>query len=180
MKRLLLYAALLLLLTQCSKCKYDPEPKEPELPAETQIGAGTFGCKVNGQVLVAPNLNYIRSKLEFVDMFSIGGSGHIQRQKLHVGFILKDFLFRSNKRYLVLHPDTVLLRGNAAYADFSFVKPPGCYYSGERVLAGGYVHITRYDEAVRVLSGRFAYTLYEPGGCDTVRVTDGRFDVRWY
>lgn len=44
----------LLLLTQCSKCKLDnPTPLPPKdplsvLPAETQTGAGTLGCLVNG------------------------------------------------------------------------------------------------------------------------------------
>ena len=48
--KLLLYPALLL-LTQCSKCKNDPQPNDPasQLPPATQTGANTFGCLVNGQ-----------------------------------------------------------------------------------------------------------------------------------
>ena len=44
-----------LLLAQCSKCKGDdPTPQSPKdllslLPPETQTGAGTFSCLLNGQ-----------------------------------------------------------------------------------------------------------------------------------
>ncbi|MCI1190173.1 hypothetical protein MON38_22330 [Hymenobacter sp. DH14] len=53
LRKLLLYAALLT-LTQCSKCKNDPQPQPPAdplalLPPETQTGQRTFGCLVNGQ-----------------------------------------------------------------------------------------------------------------------------------
>ena len=51
MKTNLLLYAVLLLLTQCSKCKNTPAPADPaaQLPPATQTGANTFGCLVNGQ-----------------------------------------------------------------------------------------------------------------------------------
>ena len=36
-----------------------------------------------------------------------------------------------------------------------------------------------FDPVARIASGRFAFKLYEPGGCDTLRVTNGRFDVKF-
>jgi hypothetical protein len=54
----------------------------------------------------------------------------------------------------------------------------GCYYSGNFIKTGQ-VTLVRFDSFARVASGRFAFTLYEPGGCDTLRVTNGRFDVKF-
>ena len=50
MKHTLLIALVLtsLLFPQCKKNKND----EPALPPETQIGANTFGCLVNGKILI--------------------------------------------------------------------------------------------------------------------------------
>jgi len=39
--------------------------------------------------------------------------------------------------------------------------------------------LVKFDGAARIAAGRFAFTLYEPGGCDTLRVTNGRFDVKF-
>ena len=56
----LFYLPVCFALTLCSRCKTDepapvptPTPLE-QLPAETQTGAGTLGCLVNGKAFVAP------------------------------------------------------------------------------------------------------------------------------
>ncbi|MDU0369639.1 hypothetical protein ACFPAF_04475 [Hymenobacter endophyticus] len=52
-----------------------------------------------------------------------------------------------------------------------------CSYDGVNIRTGT-LTLTRYDPVARIAAGRFAFTLYEPG-CDTLRVTDGRFDVQF-
>ena len=49
----LLFSIIILFTTQCKKDKN----KEPELPPETNTGAMTFGCKVNGKVFVPQDGN---------------------------------------------------------------------------------------------------------------------------
>ena len=46
----------------------------------------------------------------------------------------------------------------------------GIFYSGA-------ITLTRLDMQARIISGTFAFTLAQPG-CDTVRVTQGRFDKK--
>ena len=58
-------------------------------------------------------------------------------------------------------------------------NPTACQdYDG---LAGQYrrgaLTIKRLDRQAGIISGTFAFTLYKPG-CDSVRVTQGRFDKR--
>ena len=53
-----------------------------------------------------------------------------------------------------------------------------CYYSGNNIKAGQ-VTLVKFDPVARIAAGRFAFVLYEPGGCDTLRVSNGRFDVKF-
>ncbi|MBC7919842.1 MAG: hypothetical protein H7Z75_02010, partial [Ferruginibacter sp.] len=43
----------------------------------------------------------------------------------------------------------------------------------------GTLTLTRFDLAKRIIAGRFESTLFRPDAptCDTVRITDGRFDM---
>ena len=55
MKRtFLLICSLLFITLTANKCKKDKTPENPvdQLPPETQIGANTFGCLVNGKVYI--------------------------------------------------------------------------------------------------------------------------------
>ncbi len=52
------------------------------------------------------------------------------------------------------------------------------YYSQDiGTYCRGTLTITRLDLTAGVISGTFAFTLYKPG-CDSVRVTNGRFDKK--
>ncbi|NJO00911.1 MAG: hypothetical protein HC880_03765 [Bacteroidia bacterium] len=44
-------------------------------------------------------------------------------------------------------------------------------------LAEGELTITRFDLDARIIAGLFEFTLAKPG-CDTIRITEGRFDMK--
>ncbi|RAK70331.1 hypothetical protein [Hymenobacter edaphi] len=179
MNRLYLYAALLL-LTQCSKCKDDPQPKNPEdaLPAATQEGKNTFGCLVNGQAWTpkgslggVPNFyvsydpTYAGGTID-IRAYRLPNSDDSRRQRItlgggdisHVG------------TYALVVSDA---RGASFYDDF---RPSSCqeYRSADPLVhCQGTLTLTRLDAAVA--SGTFEFVLAKPG-CDTIKVTQGRFD----
>ncbi|MBO2007912.1 hypothetical protein [Hymenobacter negativus] len=188
LRRFPLYLSLLL-LTQCSKCKRDaPTPLLPQdplslLPPETQTGAGTFGCLVNG--------------IAYTTTSSIAVSGEwISASKLAVGATLypnghQDQLLRSFT--LVMNGQltappvaafSIVVAGNQAVFTpgldqfYAFSGNATCAYRGA-FFKTGQIELRRFDGVQRIASGRFAFTLYEPGGCDTLRVTSGRFDVKF-
>lgn len=174
MRKLFLYAALLL-LSQCSKCKdNDPSPEEPKLPAETQSGVGTLGCRVNGQVYATT------SNTKVAATWGCGG-GCISISGQPAGIenwgalrlALNGQLF-NNSTFALVSATQTPANSNYGSAAFSYNI---CDYDG-RLIKTGQVTLTRFDEVARIASGRFAFTLYKPG-CDTLRVTDGRFDVRF-
>jgi hypothetical protein len=173
MRKLLLYSAFLL-LTQCSKCKNDdPTPKEPELPAETQSGARTLGCKVNGEVFTTVSTTRVNAIWGCIDCFYIGADTQGAND---AGFNMIISLSGANAEGAIFQllpvstPNPPVRYGSAA------AVTDVCDYDG-RLLKSGQVTFTRFDEVARIASGRFAFTLYKPG-CDTLRVTDGRFDVK--
>jgi hypothetical protein len=56
----------------------------------------------------------------------------------------------------------------------------GCYWNSQNSATKygrGTLTITRLDLKAGIISGTFDFTLYRPG-CDSIRVTAGRFDKR--
>ncbi len=188
LRRLPLYLSLLL-LTQCSKCKRDdPTPQPPKnplslLPPETLTGAGTCGCLVNG--------------VAYITTSAIATSGEwVSPTKLAVGANLypngnQNQAFRSitlvmNGR-LIAPPEvpfTIVPASNQAVFTpglnqfYAFSGNTTCTYGG-KLFKTGKIELLKFDGVARIAAGRFAFTLYEPGGCDTLRVTNGRFDVKF-
>jgi hypothetical protein len=61
----------------------------------------------------------------------------------------------------------------------SFTDNKGCSLNGNdaAVLRSGILTITKFDLTNRILSGTFQFTLFK-AGCDSIKVTQGRFDMK--
>lgn len=167
MKHILLPALALLLLTQCKKA--DPESA---LPPETQTGANTFGCLLNGQPWTPQGNDGTANYTSYLDKDANGDIFDIHTYQI------------SQRQSMVLY--VTRIKGIGTY---SFRSPQrsrasfdnqiaGCYWSSRdsaTTYRRGTLTITRLDRSAGVVSGTFAFTLYQPG-CDSVRVTQGRFD----
>lgn len=179
-----------LLLTQCSKCKRDdPTPSSPasQLPAPTQTGAGTFGCLLNGQswtpsgggALSIPNLyitydpTYKGGNLAITAYRVLGST--TKKQYIGIG---GDGINQAGTYPLVtfeLNP-TAPLRV-ASFSDGSKTSPCNEYLNNPGTKATGKLILTRLDKQQGIVSGTFEFTLTQPG-CDTIKVTQGRFDYK--
>jgi hypothetical protein len=170
-----LLLAALLGLSQCSK-KDDPDPVS-QLPPATQTGANTFGCLVNGQpwtpkgyngtgnYSVAYDPTYRNGTLS-VGTYRYIGSGDDDYQT--VGF------FSDSLRGIGNFPLTIIGHQEGIFVDHT----TNCEFSSNGShYRRGTLTITRLDLQAGIISGTFAFTLYKPG-CDSVRVTQGRFDKR--
>lgn len=181
MKPLYLYSALLL-LTQCSKCKDDPRP-EDKLPPATQEGKNTFGCLVNGQPWTplgnngAPNFHCdydpgLDGGTLQVSAYRFPQAGGSQSQGIN---LLGRGILPGPGTYPITLADNV-----AASYDDEF-RDPACrlYYGQNLSYRRGRLTVTRLDLQAGVVAGTFEYTLSKPG-CDSVRITAGRFDYKLY
>ncbi|GAA4044366.1 hypothetical protein GCM10022409_33040 [Hymenobacter glaciei] len=183
-KRLLLLLPLLALLASCEDATADlyPTLAPVHLPAESKVGANTFGCRVNGQPWEASNTRTLDGRV-------LTPTAYYQHGELRLDAF---------RRLQVEGPiTTVSLRA-------AHINGPGLYELGGPADAGrtaalatasrqlvyaaatGTLTITRLDTAGMhpVVAGRFELrTTLMPeahraaGLPAEVRVTEGRFDI---
>jgi hypothetical protein len=174
MKNLLIIIPITLCLL-FSSCKKDDA--KPELPPATQTGERTFGAYVNGEVWVPkgrpstfqPNLNVVYDpgyKGGTIEINAYRDLGSDPRENEEI-FIYMTYL-NSEGIYSLTNPET----------GTSFFYSPDCNFLREEdVYRQGTLEITHLDMEEGIVSGKFEFTLAKPG-CDTIRVTEGRFDYK--
>jgi len=74
-------------------------------------------------------------------------------------------------------PFTVNLGTNSLYG-ISFDKKCPLFSSDSSVSCSGNLSITKLDRVSRIIAGTFNATLSQTG-CDTVKITEGRFDMKF-
>jgi len=175
---LLLVTLLFSLFFSCKK-----QNAEPDLPPETQTGADTFGCRINGRAWVPQankprdNNNLILLELEPVRQGSDGF------------FYVRTNNYKGNGGSVSLLSNVINGTGTYRFDRIDSIRGTkvtlgynGCrYYSTDSdTYCRGSITLKRFDFQERgIVSGTFEFTIYKPG-CDTVKVTDGRFDLRTF
>ncbi len=172
MKYLYLSLFLAVLLISCDKT-----PKEPKLPAATQIGANTFGYRFNERVWIPESdkkpLNPHTKLLYEFEPYRNSGYFQITATNYNRGGFVRLF---SN---IAGQPGTYPIgRLDSTHATLIDVGNTCVYYSEDKdTYCQGSITLSRVDYEAGILSGTFAFTIYKPG-CDTFKVTDGRFDLK--
>ena len=176
MKPTLFLLGALLGLGQCKK--KDPDPLS-QLPPATQTGANTFGCLVNGQLYLPGGNNGTSNYAVLYESGPRGANLNI------LTYRVKD----KGRQYINLSCgpitqaqrfslDIPVTEGTASYTDTSL--PNSCSsYEGNQPpdYRKGHLTITKLDLNAGIISGTFDFTLAQPG-CDTIKVTQGRFDKK--
>lgn len=137
------------------------------LPAETQTGANTLGCKINGNIYTAR------------------GSGNCYNYL--VQYYKSDSLLAINTNNGCISGLSIFLKGVYETKDYTIFIPVfnSFYYSTNETiynkfdrtnsLQTGAITITRFDLPNKIVSGRFNGILKQ-SGCPDVNITEGRFD----
>ena len=166
-KNLLKITALALFIALPLSCV---EPEEPtELPPETQKGANTFGCLVNGELFVAqPHFvwfgqPYVHA-VYFVDLK--GNSGLTIKGSNSNGFI--EFGLTNSESEKLITPSISYYQDNA---------------NRFQIRNTGEVFLTKLDLENRIVSGTFEFEIPllkddETVEEITVKITEGRFDIK--
>ena len=135
------------------------EPEEPtELPPETQKGANTFGCLVNGELFVAvPHFRWGTAKPYLYAEYDNGG--------LEIGAANTNESFR----FFLSPEENVFKRMRIIYSNSNDIA-----YQARNI---GYIFLTKFDIESRIVSGVFEYEVIDDK--DTIAiVTEGRFDIK--
>jgi hypothetical protein len=156
----------LLLASSLHACSWFGDPS-PSLPPETQNGAETFGCLINGKVFTA---NEVRK--DYDGGIMVGGTN---KDNLSVVFSI-DNLNKTGTYYYT--------RNNLGCFTLN-----GCRYGLQGTPLSGKVEITKFERGEDkannlrwlIVSGRFegVITSGSPNCKDTLRITQGRFDVKF-
>ncbi len=162
---------------QLSQCKKkDPTPEE-QLPPATQTGANTFGCLVNGQVWKPSGNNGTSNYSVNYDPSYRKGTLNVATYR-YTGEGADDYqiigFFSDSLSSVGVYPLTIIGHQEASFIDHVSsceFRSRGSHYRR------GVLTITRLDRQAGIVSGTFWFTLYKPG-CDSVRVTQGRFDKK--
>ena len=185
-KAWLLYVCLLTMLAGCSQCNKVVEPNDPTnptgLPPATQVGAGTFGCMVNGkawmpsgrQSFLGPSNPSINYNPFFGD---IGIGADIYLDKPVNGSRLKEYISFSAQD-TVFDVGTYNLTNSNIVFVFSSIDEEA-YYSDTEIASNCQMVITKLDKTNKVIAGTFSFTLERKSTGKKVTVTDGRFDLKY-
>ncbi|MDX1906375.1 MAG: DUF6252 family protein [Bacteroidia bacterium] len=163
---LLMAVLLILLLSACDRPLFGPN-----LPRETQEGANTFGCRVDGEVWLPNNpvFPYISTSSSFGDgtMF-VDADDRKGETSISIHFYKKIF---SDSTYSLFH--------NGADKWVYYYANNTFYYPDSQ--QAGYLMITRLDTLeLGIVSGTFSFdAVNENDSTDVIHITDGRFDLKF-
>jgi len=157
-----------LLAVECE----EPIAEEPpyELPPITQEGANTFGCLINGEVVLpyARPIDAIRASYPLINRFDIIVlNQRVPRAKFNFRLIDSTNIWEG-QRFDFTKRDQVAF-------DFSY---DACQFVNANVggqIVAGELFVSKYNIRPEFISGTFWFTAVSD--CDTVFVTEGRFDL---
>jgi hypothetical protein len=177
MKKLFFLLTAITLLTSCDKDGQIFAGKD-QLPSETQTGANTVGCLVNGKVFL-PHDEGLNSGVNCFYQL-INGEYYFNitcadfRGTTPVGFSVQ-----TRKINLQVGQTYILNRNSVDYGDFSGgggnydIGANNRYFTNE--LKIGELKITRIDVSKSIVSGTFWFDAINSAG-EVVQIREGRFD----
>jgi hypothetical protein len=179
MNRKLFYPLLLLLVVTLSsgECKKLFTNLDADgLPPATQTGANTLGFLLNGQPWTPKGFAGLSGNLSlYYDVSFRGGVFNIAARRT---------LSDTDKQGFVIASDSIQNEGGFILGQKNSIADfwnSNCSYYGSdvSVTIEGICTITKLDKVNKIFSGTFELTLSKQG-CNTIRITKGRFDMRWY
>lgn len=166
----------LLILSSSTNCKKNNP--ESGLPPATQEGKNTCGFLLNGKVWLPRGDNGYANLVCDYDETFIGGAFNITgyryepNKRSFFGVTGRD-ITNTGIYKLNISPDKkgdISIDANSKY----------CIYEWYDTIPNhnAYLNITKLDKVKRIVSGTFEFALIKPG-CEEVRITQGRFDMKF-
>ena len=168
MKRILVL--IITTFTLCCCDKEDNKPKNPvsQLPPETQNGANTFGCLINGEPFVVSNTS--------------NQSAIYQGNLLQISATFENSNYDQSIAFNLLNPlninETYSFNNNAYKAGYSYISNNNmCIYDFDKTYQGS-ITFTKIDTVNFVISGTFEFSTVTDN-CENIDITNGRFDLQY-
>jgi hypothetical protein len=185
--RFLFYSTFLLTVLSASNCKKNNASAD-ELPPETQTGANTFGCLVNGQIFkpggaqlsggsLQCNYQYLGSGVNGGYYFVLTGRyrNNSNASGSSVGLFTDSLRIQENVKYILKNP----VKGSS-YAYYSYYTSaiPFQDYETDGNIYTGELWIKKLDTINQIVSGTFWFDAVNASG-QKAEIREGRFDVHY-
>lgn len=188
---------ILFILGRC-ECNPDPSPND-QLPAETQEGKNTFGCKVNEEIWLpraSVGLNIPAGVDLSYDPSFNGGTMSLKatrwyRDANNQSISTRDYIDVAISQLDKPGQYSLSTTDQQGIGDYSTstqderdkTKQAGCDYNWPGDTRTGTLTITKLDLTNHILSGHFEFALTKkdslPNCPRIIRVTEGRFDMKF-
>ncbi|MDP3665672.1 MAG: DUF6252 family protein [Sediminibacterium sp.] len=169
----LLGLCVILTASQCKKSVGPPPDNPYGLPNATQTGANTMACLINGTPWIFKWRLWTSLNAKVNDTaFSIGAFDSTSTIIYVISKPSSDKIYRLN--------DTAKVYGLRTVEKNCFQNPIGGYGNIVPIKSyEGEVHLTKVDNVNKIISGTFWFQI-KTDYCDTIKITNGRFDCQYY
>jgi hypothetical protein len=182
--QILLLLGMAVIFSNCCKEKNQDKPgltNLQKLPPLTHVGKGTFGCLVDGEAWIPNEWKDTRWCFYYSYFDSRDIYGTLELRSLKKKF-LKDspasMFMHLNKRVFGTGKHLLYLDGPSE--NYLSVSKYYREYYCKKKDSNNNVNIHTLDTVNRIVSGTFQfYAIGLDNNLDTVKVTDGRFDLRY-
>lgn len=163
----------LLFAGSCKKNRNQIPPDNPYgLPNATQSGANIFACRINSQNWISQKgPNHLRGGIQN-NVLSAGG---FSEQAMGISIMN----FSHSLLNYQLH-DTINAFGIYQVNNSCMANPSGGYGGVTFVKSiNGLLSLSKVDTIKKIIAGTFWFKI-KTDLCDTLSITDGRFDIRYH
>ena len=168
----LISAGILLFLSSFTSCQKEDLNI---LPQETQTGANTFGCYIDGQL-------YLGGYFPITGTFPLTAEYQSKSKKI----IIESYGKIDNKAAGLMYFEiNNPVKGNLQNLSLAYYMPEkisNCFQYSVINKAG--VYLTKFDTINKIVSGNFNFSgqcsdaLFHFSGNDSIQITQGRFDIK--
>lgn len=172
---ILLGIPFLLISSECKKHHTNPY-SDNGLPPATQTGANTFACRVNGEVWIVKPAFGISVISGGISNDTLGVLGTTLKKNSDFWgdlYIWIGYFDSSKQKYSLDDSINSYIMYNTNKSCFTRT---GGYGVGNAKSTDGELTLTRVDTVNKIISGTFWATI-PTAYCDTLHITQGRFDI---
>ncbi len=179
-KHYLLGGILLLAFATLSSCKKEFS----DLPAATQTGENTFGCKVNGENWgpakfgVVPATNLVEAFLSSPESVRI----RVRNFSAEPTETVMEIQVSGLNDHINVYPINQTFSTFPTAVSYGYMIKTRINTLDEWQSSAsntGSITVTKFDRTNKILSGTFEFSAASTMGGQTINVTDGRFDVKY-